>query len=277
MKIVDLHNDLLTGCDDKMLQLSLYKEINATVVCAYFRGGNTLAKAVCDLNKFMCIKGDNCLLAFEDVGYTDIEKIDYIFRFVPLYVSLTWNGENNLGFGCDYQDLDLKKQGIDLIEKINSYNIALDISHLSERGSLTAIEKADEVLCSHTAFNEVYKHKRNINNKQIELILEKGGVIGLTLYSTFISKKDVSSTDDFIKHIDYYVNKYGTKGLCIGTDFFGAKNFVSNINNYQNLLKIVEKLKKIGYNKEDVEKIFYRNAYDYIKRIINKQRFTKNG
>ena len=110
MDIVDLHNDILTGCDDKMSQLSLYKEMALKVICAYFRGGNTLAKAVCDVNKFMQIKGDNCYLAFEDIGYTDLTRLDCLLKFIPIYVSLTWNGENNLGYGCDFQEMDLKKR-----------------------------------------------------------------------------------------------------------------------------------------------------------------------
>ena len=272
MKIVDLHNDLLTGCDDKMSQLSLYKEKEIVVLCAYFRGGNTLAKAVCDVNKFLSIKNNNCFLSFEDIGYTDLGKIEYILSFFPIYVSLTWNGENVLGYGCDYHDKDLKEEGIKIISTINQYNIALDCSHLSKKGFYTLAEKSKMLLCSHTAFSSVYNHKRNITDEQIKIILEKNGVIGLTLYSPFLSEKEIAGIDDFVKHIEYYVNKFGLNGLCIGTDFFGAKNFASNINNYQKVLKIVEKLKKIGYNREAIDAIFCKNALNFIKKVQNKQR-----
>lgn len=273
--IVDLHNDLLTGCEDKMSQLLLYKQLNVRVICAYFRGGNTLAKAICDVNKFMQIKSENCYLAFEDIGYTCQDRIDSLFQFLPIYVSLTWNGENNLGFGCDYNDKDLKVTGVKLINKINSYKIAVDCAHLSRKGFYTLIDKSENVLCSHTAFDKIFNHKRNITEEQIKLLLEKKGVIGLTLYSPFITNKEIGSVEDFIKHIDYFVNKFGFEGLCLGSDFFGAKNFISNINNYQNLIKIVEKLEKIGYNKKAIDAIFYKNALKFINKVKKLQKSVK--
>lgn len=275
MKIVDLHNDLLTGCDDKMSQFSLYKQSKVEVVCAYFRGGNTLAKAVCDINKFMSIKEDNFYLAYEDLGYTDIDKIDYLLKYTPLYASLTWNGENNLGFGCDYQSEDIKEEGSRVINKLNDYNIAFDCAHLSRKGFYTAIEKANAILCSHAAFDSVYSHKRNLTDEQIKLILQKGGVVGFAFYSPFLSVKENSNVNDLVLHIDYFINKFGIDGLCIGTDFYGAKNFVSNINNYQKVIKIVEKLKKIGYNKKAIDAIFCKNASKFIKKVQNMQRFSK--
>ncbi len=275
MKIADLHNDLLTGCDDKLSRLSLYKNSDIEVVTAYFRGGNTLAKAVCDINKYLSVKPKNCHLAFEDVGYTDLNRIDCLLKFIPLYVSLTWNGENALGYGCDYQDNDIKKDGLNLIKKINEYNIAIDCAHISRKGFYTLAEKSKTFLCSHTAFDGVYKHKRNVTDEQIKIIIDKGGVIGLCLYSEFISDKKTVMVNDIIRHIDYFVNKFGFNNLCIGTDFFGAKNFVAKINNYQKMIKIVEKLKKIGYNINAVENVFYKNAINFIKKVCENQRFVQ--
>ncbi len=275
MKIADLHNDLLTGCDDKLSQLSLYKNSPIEVVTAYFRGGNTLAKAVCDINKYLSVKPKNCHLAFEDIGYTDLHRIDCLLKFIPIYVSFTWNGENSLGYGCDFQEEDLKNEGISLIKKVNDYNVAIDCAHVSRKGFYTLADRANTFLCSHTAFDGVYKHKRNITDEQIKIIIEKGGVVGLCLYSDFLSNKKRATINDIVLHIDYFVNKFGYDNLCIGTDFFGAKNFVSNINNYQKMIKIVEKLKKIGYNIKAVESIFFENAIKFLKKVHDNQRFVK--
>ena len=58
MIIADLHNDLLTSCDNLLSQLNFYKDSGNYIVNAYFRGGNTLAKAVSDVNKYLSIKPD---------------------------------------------------------------------------------------------------------------------------------------------------------------------------------------------------------------------------
>ncbi|MBO4963009.1 MAG: membrane dipeptidase, partial [Clostridia bacterium] len=52
-------------------------------------------------------------------------------------------------------------------------------------------------------------------------------------------------------------------------DFFGAKNFIKNINNYQNFSKIVEILIKMGYNVKVINKIFFGNAQKYINYILS--------
>lgn len=266
-KIFDLHNDILTGCDNVLSQLNLYKKDKNSVVCAYFRGNRDFLKAISDIQYFNQIKPKQCYLALEDIGYDNFDNIKTLLNLNPLYISLTWNGENVLGYGCNFDNQDIKPLGLEVIKLANQHKIIMDTAHISNRGFYTIIDKADKVICSHTAFKSIFDHKRNITDEQIKLIIEKGGVIGLCLYRDFIGNTK-NELENLIKHIDYFVNKFGYDNLCIGTDFFGAKNFINSINNYKNFSKILEKLFKIGYNIKVINKIFFNNAQKYIKYTL---------
>jgi len=267
-KIFDLHNDILTGCDYVLSQLNFYKKTKNKIITAYFKGENSFNNAYKELTYFTSILPNNCLLAMEDIGYDSLNNIVKMLNFNPLYVSLTWNKENVLGYGCNYYKEDIKQLGLKVIKNANERGIPIDTAHISNKGFYTIIDKAKFVLCSHTAFNSVYNHKRNITDEQIKLIIEKGGVIGLCLYSDFISKSN-ANVQKWVKHLDFFVNKFGFNNICIGSDFFGAKNFIKNINNYQNFSKIVEILIKMGYNVKVINKIFFGNAQKYINYILS--------
>jgi len=266
IKIFDLHNDLLTGCDNYLSQLKKYKSSNNKIILAFFRGNKNIDETINNLNFIKKILPKNCYLSFEDIGYDNQNKIQDLLNFKPIYFSLTWNGENNLAYGCNFPNEDIKPEGINIINMANKRKIALDTAHISRKGFYTIIDKADFVLCSHTALNSVYSHKRNVTDDQIRLIIEKGGIIGLCLYNEFISESE-SNVEKLVKHIDYFVNKFGYKNLSFGTDFFGAKDFIKNVNNYQNFSKIVDYLIKIGYNIKVINYILYFNAKKYVDNI----------
>lgn len=275
MRIADFHNDLLTSSEDKISAINSYKEKGLKVVTAYFRGGNSLAKAVSDANKYFSCKNENTYFALEDLGYLDEGKIEGLLRFFPVYATLTWNGENIYGYGCDFQDREIKPLGKNLIKKLNMYHVCVDSAHISRKGFYNLVDHAETLICSHTAFCGVREHKRNITDEQIKLIIERGGLIGLCLYNDFLSDKKVGEIDCIIKQIDYFVNKFGYKHLCFGTDFYGANNFAGGINNYEKFDKIVEILEKMGYNRSVVCDIAYNNLNTFLEKVDARQKFIR--
>ncbi len=274
MRIADFHNDLLTSNEDKVLEIKKYKEKKYKVVTAYFRGGNSLAKALCDVNNFFNFKNSNCYFALEDIGYEQ-DKTEKLLQYYPVYATLTWNGENVLGYGCDYQSCGIKEKGKKMVKKLNQYHICVDCSHISRKGFYDLADLAETLICSHTAFDAVRKHKRNITDEQIKIIIEKGGIIGLCLYNDFLTEKQIGEVDCLIRQIDYFVNKFGYKSLCFGSDFYGAKNFAGGINNYNKFSKIVEKLRKIGYNKNVINDICFNNLNLFLEKVDARQKFIR--
>ncbi|MBO5926180.1 MAG: membrane dipeptidase, partial [Clostridia bacterium] len=121
---------------------------------------------------------------------------------------------------------------------------------------------AKKVMISHTAFNGVFKHKRNVSDGLIIDVISKGGIIGLTLVGYFLTLKS-ATIYDVIKHIDYFTSKFGEDNLCIGTDYNGTNYLPKGLTKYTHFITLKEELLKLGYKEETVNKIFYYNAYNY--------------
>ena len=252
MKVADFHSDILTSNEfnNKHVDFGSNK-----VVTAIFRGKRSFEEA------FRLTKFSNCL-AFEDVGYTKLD-FDKLISVKPIYVGLTWNGENSLGYGCDY-NFGLKRSGVELIKNLNKYGIAIDTAHVSKKGFIDIIDNAQKVVNSHTCFNGVFKHKRNLENWQIKLLVERGGLIGITCCGYFMSNKKTCKITDFIDNILYYYERYGAEGLCVGTDFYGTDFLPENIENYDSFQIVKNELILRGVLPSDSEKILYDNLNNFL-------------
>lgn len=256
--VYDFHNDYLT--DEKAFDiLSEYESMPVKIISAVFKGKRQFKEILDICEKFKSINPQNSRLAFEDLGYDNIDEIVKLLSFNPIYCTLTWNGENKLGCGCGCSSGGLKSFGKDVIKILNERKICVDVAHINKQGFYDVLDTAVFVVNSHTAFCGVNQHIRNITDEQIRLIIERNGLIGLAFYSPFLNGKSESSIDDVIKHIDYFVQRFGYKNLCIGSDFFGANDFPDGLSNYSDFYKIENKLKDLGYTQSAINNILYNN------------------
>ncbi len=254
MKLFDLHNDFLT-VGLKEIPKEYGKDVE--VVGALFKGDRSFSEILSLAEKYP-------IVAFEDAGYDDfsVEKIE---KFRPVYVGLTWNVENRYGYGCNYP-YGLKSDGFGLIKDLNAANIAVDTAHLSKGGFIDVIENADSVINSHTCFCGAYSHKRNIEDWQIKLISEKGGIVGMTLCGYFTTSGKTCKIEDIICQIDYFSQKFGVENLAVGTDFYGTDFLPCENGDYSFFDTLKANLMIKGYKEEDVEKIFYGNINKFLER-----------
>ena len=253
--ISDFHTDVLTETTGELPQL--YYDNN--IITAVFRGDRSFSEV-------MKIAERGRLIAFEDVGYDDFD-IDKLSAFNPIYVGLTWNGENRFGFGCNYSD-GLKPEGKRLISLLNERNIAVDTAHISKGGFKDIIDNAKIVVNSHTCFSGVYEHKRNIDDYQIKEIVERGGIIGVTFVGYFMTGNKKCELSDLIRQIDYFCQKFGADNLAIGSDFYGTDFLPDGLGDYEGYDKVKRYLSVIlGYKNDDIDKILYKNLAIFTKQI----------
>ena len=260
--MIDLHNDLITyeNLTENEKRRRIEKDLTdgANVCYALFLGGQNTQY----LNSFSWAKSLKNL-SIEDIG--GIDNFVDILPFSPKFITLTWNGENQYGAGA-FACGSLTKKGADIIRLLNENNIALDMSHLNRETFFDAVEKAERVLVSHTCFDNLHSHKRNITDEQIRAIIEKNGVIGLTFVRGFLTNKNCATIDDLVKHIDYFCSKFSFRNLAIGTDFFGTDNGVVGIDDYSDFYKLKDALRRLGYQNNVIEDITTENARRFLSR-----------
>ncbi len=256
----DFHNDFLTDANSSEI-LEKYCKSENHIVSAIFKGKRNFSQVFKIAEKFLSKRKDNLYLAFEDMGYENFDQIEKLLALKPCYITLTWNGQNNLGGGAGCE-IGLTALGKKVVKLANSLKIPIDTAHLSRNSFYQVIDLADKVVNSHTCFCAINEHIRNITNEQIKLIIEKSGVIGACLYSPFVKKGDTVVVEDYFEHIDYYVQKFGYFSLGVGTDFYGCTDLV--LKDYDEFEFLKEVMRFNGYTESAINGILTKNIYNYI-------------
>lgn len=174
------------------------------------------------------------------------------------FLTLTWNGENLIAGGSK-SDKRLTDFGKSVIKEMNKLGIAVDVSHLNDKSFYGAIDIAEKVLATHSNCRSICSHKRNLTDEQIKLIAEKNGVIGLNFYPEFLGN---NFFEDIYRNM-YHLCEMGLENnIAIGSDFDGA-DMPKEMKDISKIPDLYCKLLEKGLSNTLVDKIFYKNAYDF--------------
>lgn len=139
----------------------------------------------------------------------------------PVYISLTWNGENRFGGGALTQ-VGLKNDGKRLLETLHEKHIAIDLSHTSDRLAHDILDYIEQhnldipVIASHSNARTVSNVPRNLPDELAKEIFKRRGIIGLNVYTGVVG----DSEDYLIKHIAHWLELGGENHAVLGADFF---------------------------------------------------------
>ena len=138
---------------------------------------------------------------------------------------LTYNGENQAGFGCHAaNDTGLTSFGCAVVDEMNVVGMMVDVSHCGYRTSMDALERsASPVIFSHSSMRAVWDHERNIRDDQARACAATGGVVGINGVGIFLGDNDIS-VQAMVRHIDYAVELIGPAHVGIGTDYVFDNN-----------------------------------------------------
>lgn len=136
-------------------------------------------------------------------------------------LQLTYNEQNPYGSGCAVpEDGGVTDLGRELIREVEARGIVLDLSHGGERTILEAIEASEAPpIISHANARAVYPSRRNATDDILHMLAERGGVIGMTLWSPMVGGGDRRPTvEDFLRHVEYVIDLIGVEHVGIGSD-----------------------------------------------------------
>ena len=211
------------------------------------------------------------LMSIEEGGVLggDLDKLKQAYQDGVRLITLTWNYPNGLGEPhCGEQHKKLTQKGIEFVEAMQDLGIIVDCSHLNDTGT----EQLGDILdvpfvASHSNAREVTAHTRNLPDKLIKLIANKGGVIGLNFAQSFLGTSPVSRIEDIVKHGLYLINKGGEDVVALGTDFDGIKPN-TEIKDASEMYRLYDAFKEAGLSVEQCEKLFWKNADRLLKEIL---------
>jgi membrane dipeptidase len=93
------------------------------------------------------------ILGMQDANHLrSVDDVDCFYGMGQRLTQLTYNSVNGLGAGCKAaKDTGLTQFGADVVARMNSVGMAVDVSHCGERTTLDAIEASERpVLITHS-------------------------------------------------------------------------------------------------------------------------------
>ena len=259
MRILDLHNDLITAvADDRALRIM--KNNRRRGVKALYAVWGTKLSLVDFIGKCRFLSQNAEYYSVEDASATGTN-----FDALPLKnltcCSLTWNYDNAFAGGAEGKS-GLTEEGKRFIRYLNRKEIAVDLSHLNERSFYEAIKISDRVIATHSCPFSVKRHLRNLKDRQIAAIVEKGGIVGITPVPSFVAHGTESG---YLAALDYFINKFGCDNVAIGSDYFGSDG-IDGLRSYDELLRKVRSYVAEKYGNYCADKILFGNAERFFSR-----------
>ena len=134
-------------------------------------------------------------------------------------IQLTYNVANQLGHGSMVpENGGLTDFGRDVVAELNAASTLVDLSHSGEQTCLDAIEaSAAPVAITHTGCRAVTDLPRNKTDRELRLVAEGGGIVGV-YFMPFLAADGMAVADDVVRHIEHAVQVCGEEHVGIGTD-----------------------------------------------------------
>lgn len=258
--IFDLHNDLFTSGLGNYEIDRLLRSSRDDVIYALWTTELSAPMTFIDA-KIAEYRSLSARFSIEDAGFIQERDIDKICSYPLSYVGLTHNHDNALAGGA-FDGGGLTTLGEKFVRALNAADIPIDTAHLNRRSFYRVADIAGRMINSHSGLYSIVCHPRNLTDEQINLIVRRGGVVGITAVSDFIGG---DASDDFVRTVDVFVQRFGVDSVCIGTDFYGTKP-LAGLSSYEDFDEVMRKLSMLGYTDCDVKKILYDNANSYFNR-----------
>ena len=210
----------------------------------------------------------------------------------------------------------LTEFGKDVIRELNRLGVMVDISHVSDKTFMDAIEVSRApMIASHSSCRAISGHGRNMTDPMIKALAAKGGVIQINYLDQFIDpdlfqysqksqplmrelqqkypgrenaakrREEVAkqygpapkaSWERIIDHIDHAVKLVGVDHVGLGSDFDGGSMPVG-MEDCTQLPKITEALMRKGYSASDMKKILGENTLRLLSEVERVSQRQRSG
>ncbi len=257
----------------------IYKQVNMnTEVCGISRTAKEAQLLKEDGKKAIFIGIEN--------GYgigKDLKNLSLFKSMGVTYMTLCHTKNNDI---CDTSNRKIEKEwgglspfGSQVVKEMNRLGILIDISHASDSTFWDVIHTSKQpVVATHSATRTLCNHDRNLSDLQLKALADKGGVIQVCPFASYINvSKDKATFNQYIDHIEHAIKIAGIDHVGIGSDFDGGAG-IARINGANDMINITIALLQRGYNEDDIEKIWGKNFFrvlDQVQAAYDSQRSNR--
>ena len=229
----------------------------------------------------------------------DINLIEKVHEHGCRFMQLTYNNQSLLATGCyEKNDSGVTNFGREVIKEMNRVGIVVDMSHSAEKSTLDAIEISEKPIAI-THANPSFWHEalRNKSDFLLKKLSESGGILGLSLYSHHLKDGTNCKLENFCEMVAKTAEIMDVKNIGIGSDLclnqpdsvveWMRNGTWSKSTNYgegskkkpgfpkqpewfldaRGFKNLETGLKKVGFNKQEVDGILGNNWFNFYKGI----------
>lgn len=200
-------------------------------------------------------------------------------------IGMFHGGEDRLLEG-EGDDQKLSPFALTVIFEMNRLGIACDISHMSRptakiRREVIEASRAP-VIISHANAAGLVPDPFNVEDETLDLLAAKGGLIGLTFFSEYVSpecfalkdkikepeSKPRAKVEEFVDHIEYVKNRVGIEHIAIGSDFGGSGRMAPReLMTAEGFPLIIYHMLKRGYKEEEIAAVMGGNLVKFLEGV----------
>lgn len=211
---------------------------------------------------FVGVQGGNALeLDLDDLGRPELASVCLI---TLLHMTRSRLGAPALPKLLTRGDQRLTPFGVDYVRRLNERRILVDLAHVSPAGfwdALAAHDKSLPLIVSHGACSAVYPHFRNLDDRQLRALAERGGVLGVLLHTDYLagSRRAATSFERAVDHLQHIVTTVGPDHAALGSDFDGFIITPRDLKSVLELPRLVDAMLRRGFDERTVRKILGEN------------------
>ncbi len=164
----------------------------------------------------------------------------------------------------------LTEAGKRLIRECNALKIMVDLSHMNEKGFDDVARLSDAPLvATHSNAHAVTPSSRNLTDRQLAVIKDSGGMVGLNFATSFLRRDGKQSAEmgweDVLAHLDHLITHLGEDHVGLGSDFDGA-TVPQGIGDVAGLPALHQAMMDHGYGAKVMRKLTHENWLRLLER-----------
>ncbi|MBE5793056.1 MAG: hypothetical protein E7323_00040 [Clostridiales bacterium] len=182
--------------------------------------------------------------------------------------ALVWNNENRLAHPAKSGSSEgLTPFGRAIVQEMHKQHMAVDISHLNERGGDEVMDSSFPCMASHSCARGLCDHFRNLSDRQLRLLFATGGYVGVNFFVPFLSSSGKATLDTVIDHMAYMCDLGGENHVGLGSDFDGIDQYPDGLRNAGDVPALLNRMRQRGFSERLVQQIAGENFAAYLNRI----------
>jgi membrane dipeptidase len=180
-----------------------------------------LVRSAADIRRAKAERRIGVILGFQNAAMmgNDARRVETFAKAGVRVIQLTYNGPNQLGDGSMVQtNKGLTPFGREVVAELNRNRVLVDLSHSGEQICLDAAAASTQpIAITHTGCRAIADLPRNKTDKELKLVADKGGFVGI-YFMPFLVVGRQPMAADLIAHIEHAINVCGEDHVGIGTD-----------------------------------------------------------